>query len=186
MFPFARDTSGYGPACQDTKAEPDSGVNAFRPQIPAFAKVGRTFVSMKRRDFVFRALATGGGFLLFGCGRDEESSLARGLLKEGTVTLYDTHAQALYMDGGMGPKTGIIKVDYILANQPVVLEFWHGHGGRNHRFTLTEAHYTELKKLKRVYIETTVVDGHTHKLFIDPVDPRWRVAGAKPVVVPLP
>ena len=140
---------------------------------------------MNRRDFVLRAVASAGGILLFGCGRDADSP-NRPFLREGSVTLYDTYAQALYMDGGMGPKTGIIKVDYILANQPVVLEFWHGHGGKNHKFTLTELHYEEIKKLKRVYVETTLVDGHKHKLFIDPADPKWRVPGSKPVVVPVP
>ena len=54
-----------------------------------------------------------------------------------TVVMYDTHAIALYFDGTMGPKTGIIYVDYILDNVPVTLLFWHGHGGKRHEFTLT-------------------------------------------------
>lgn len=143
---------------------------------------------MNRREFLLKAALTGGGLALFGCGKEDGSGFtAKGAIGErGTVTLYDTYAQALYMDGGMGPKTGTIKVDYILAYQPVVLEFWHGHGGRNHKFTLTQAHYDDLKKLKRVYVTTDSVDGHTHKLFIDPVDTKWRVPGAKPVSVPTP
>lgn len=142
---------------------------------------------MNRRDFFLRAFATGGGLWIFGCGRDENGVLrSHGALDRGTVTLYDTNAMALYSDGGLGPKTGVIKVDYILADKPVTLEFWHGHGGKNHQYTLLPAHYADLKKLKKVTIETTNVASHTHKLFIDPVDPKWRVAGAQPVQVPVP
>ncbi len=141
---------------------------------------------MNRREFLLKAALTGGGIALFGCGKDSTFTARAVLGERGSVTLYDTYAQALYMDGSQGPKTGTIKVDYIVANQPVVLEFWHGHGGKSHMFTLTQAHYDDLKKLKRVYVTTSVVDGHTHKLFIDPVDTKWRVPGAKPVVVITP
>ena len=40
-----------------------------------------------------------------------------------------------------------------------------------------------LKKLKRVTVETTDVENHHHSLFIDPVDPTYRVPGAVPVQV---
>lgn len=103
----------------------------------------------------------------------------------GSVTLYDTNAMAMYFDGTMGPKTGVIKVDYILANQEVTLNFWHGHGGVLHQFTLKPEHYVAFKKKQKIFIETTVVDKHSHKLFIDFSDPKWRVAGAKPIEVPL-
>jgi len=144
---------------------------------------------MNRREFLLKAALTSSGLYLFGCGREESGSgfLTRGAVGErGKITLYDMNAQALYMDGTFGPYTGVIKVDYIVNNQPVVLKFWHGHGGRDHMFTLQPSHYDELKKLKRVYIETTVVDSHTHKLFIDPVDPKWRVKGAQPVSIDVP
>ncbi|MEZ4752613.1 MAG: hypothetical protein R3B54_18845, partial [Bdellovibrionota bacterium] len=75
--------------------------------------------------------------------------------------------------------------DYILANEPVNMQFWHGHGGKNHRFTLLPEHFEQLKQLKRVTLETDVVAGHSHKLFIDPTDVRYRVAGALPVEVPV-
>lgn len=101
------------------------------------------------------------------------------------VTLYDTNAQALYFDGGYGPFTGVIKVDYVIANKALTLDFWHGHGGSQHRFTLLPEHFAALKRLERVTLETSVVDGHQHKLFIDPVDPRFRVPGAMPVSVPV-
>lgn len=102
-----------------------------------------------------------------------------------SVTMYDTNAMALYFDGGLGPKTGMIKVEYILANQAVTLNFWHGHGGVLHRFTLKPEHYAAFKKMQKVYIETSIVDGHSHKLFVDFSDPKWRIVDAKPVEVPV-
>ncbi len=154
---------------------------------------------LNRREFFELALTGLGGLVLVnlaGCGRDTirgggEGSGPKPLLRgvadllsgRKEVTLYDTNAMALYFGGDLGPKTGVIKVEYIIKNEKLDLKFWHGHGGKEHRFTVLPAHFAELKKLKKVTIETTVVDGHTHKLFIDPVNPRYRVAGAKPVVI---
>jgi len=143
---------------------------------------------MNRRELVKAALVGGTTLFTFGlagCGKN----LAEGFSDEalaaarGEVILYDTYFMAMYMDGGLGPKTGILKVDYVKANQPVTLEFWHGHGGVNHKFTITPEHFAEIKKLKKVYIQTNVVDGHSHKLFVDVSDKKWRVAGALPVPV---
>lgn len=100
------------------------------------------------------------------------------------VTMYDQYAMALYFGGELGPKTGVIKVDYILANKQVNMEFWHGHGGKQHKYVLLPDHFEQLKQGKKVTIETTSVDSHTHKLFIDPIDPKWRLAGAQPIQVP--
>lgn len=145
---------------------------------------------MDRREFIRAALVGGTTLFTFGivgCGKDalRAGTRSRPLINTGEVILYDTYFMALYMDGGLGPRTGILKVDYVKANQPVTLEFWHGHGGVNHKFTITPAHFDEIKKLKKVYLQTTEVDGHSHKLFVDVSDPKWRVAGATPVPVPL-
>ena len=102
-----------------------------------------------------------------------------------TVRLYDTNAVALYFDGSNGPYTGVIEVAYILANVELTLDFWHGHDGVLHRFTLTPAHFADVKKLKKVTIETTVVEDHTHLLFIDPVSTTYRVPHAVGVDVPI-
>jgi len=103
----------------------------------------------------------------------------------GTVMMYDTNAQALYMDGTYGPLTGVIYVDYILANEELTLDFWHGHGGQIHKFMLKPEHFAALKRGERVTITTSEVDSHMHTLFIDPTDPFYRVAGADPVAVSL-
>jgi hypothetical protein len=102
-----------------------------------------------------------------------------------TVTMYDTNAQALYLDGSLGPLTGVIEVEYIVAGAAITLDFWHGHSGQQHRFTLLPEHYDALKRGERVYVGTTEVDDHSHMLFIDPVDPDYRVAGAQGVEVPV-
>lgn len=94
------------------------------------------------------------------------------------VTLHDTHAQALYFDGTYGPTTGVIRVADMVAGAELTLEFWHGHGGMNHSFTIGAADFEALRRGERVTLITTEVDSHQHMLFIDPVDPRWRVAGA--------
>lgn len=120
---------------------------------------------------------------LVGCGKQMQGGLEPVYANE--VTLYDTYAMALYFDGGLGPKTGICKVQYILDDKSVTLDFWHGHGGKQHQFTFTPAHYADLKQLKKVTLETTVVDGHKHKLFVDPTSTRYRVPGAKPIPVPV-
>lgn len=150
----------------------------------------QTGESMKRREFLQHALRSGlfiGGASLFGCGRQQEVTgveIGNGIYSpREEVVLYDTYAMALYFDGGLGPKTGIIKVDYILKNEPVPMTFWHGHGGKNHQFTLLPEHYIDFKAQKKTFIQTTIVDGHSHKLFVDFSDPKWRVPGAKPVPV---
>lgn len=101
------------------------------------------------------------------------------------VNVYDTYAQALYLDGSLGPLTGIIYADYVAANEPITLDFWHGHGGQLHRFTLGQDEFSMLKQGERVYVTTTEVDSHMHMLFIDPLDLDYRVEGAEPVSVPL-
>ena len=94
------------------------------------------------------------------------------------VTLHDTHAQALYFDGTYGPTTGIVRVADMVAARELTLEFWHGHGGRNHAFTIRPTDFEALRRGERVTLVTTEVDSHSHMLFIDPVDARWRVEGA--------
>ncbi len=94
------------------------------------------------------------------------------------VTLHDTYAQALYFDGTYGPTTGVIRVADMVAGVERTLEFWHGHGGLNHAFTILPTDFEALRRGERVTLITTEVDSHQHMLFIDPVDSRWRVEGA--------
>ena len=99
------------------------------------------------------------------------------------VTLYDTYAVALYFDGTLGPKTGIVTAAQMAAGVDVPFAFWHGHGGQQHRFTVTAADLAELRERRKATVRTSVVDGHSHLLFVDPTDARWRVPGAQPLTV---
>ena len=101
------------------------------------------------------------------------------------VLMHDTNAQALYLDGSFGPLTGVIAVSDVVARATLVLDFWHGHGGTPHRFTLDAAHFAQLVAGQKVTLGTTTVDGHAHTLFIDPKDETYRVPGAPDVPVSL-
>ena len=102
-----------------------------------------------------------------------------------TVTMHDTYAQALYLDGSKGPLTGTVRVTQVIASAAVTMDFWHGHSGVLHRFTLEPMHFAALKQGQRVTLGTTTVEGHAHTLFVDPTDEQYRVPGAPDVEVPL-
>lgn len=120
-----------------------------------------------------RDAGRGPGLLDAGAGRSDAGCAAPRI-----VTLHDTHAQSLYFDGTYGPTTGIVRVDDVVAGRPIELEFWHGHGGVSHRFSLGAADLDALARGMRVTLTTTEVEGHSHMLFVDPTDERWRVSGA--------
>ncbi len=104
---------------------------------------------------------------------------------QAVVKMHDTYAQALYLDGTNGPLTGVVEVSYVAAGAAITLDFWHGHGGQLHRFTIEPSHFEALKQGERVTIGTTTVDGHEHTLFVDPLDEDYRVPGAPDVDVAL-
>lgn len=104
---------------------------------------------------------------------------------QAVVNMHDTYAQALYLDGTNGPLTGVVEVAYVLAGTAITLDFWHGHGGVPHRFTIEPAHFEALTRGERVTIGTTTVDNHAHTLFVDPLDEDYRVPGAPDIEVPL-
>lgn len=101
------------------------------------------------------------------------------------VKMHDTNAQALYLDGTKGPLTGVVTVAQVIAGTTVTLDFWHGHNGVQHKFTLDASHFATLKRGERILLGTTIVDGHSHTLFVDPRDEAYRVLGAPDVDVPL-
>ena len=162
---------------------------------------------MQRRDFI---LILGGAAL--GCGRSADPGVfdAPGdsvpvdansgvdACTQAVVKMHDTYAQALYLDGSNGPLTGQEKnsgvraqastheeVAYVVAGTVITLDFWHGHNGQLHRYTLEPAHFAALERGERVTLVTTIVEDHQHMLFIDPIDETYRVPGAPDVDVPL-
>jgi len=158
---------------------------------------------MQRRQFLWLAGGAAVGFAAGGCppaaappggadaAPDPESELpvdANGgvdACTQAVVTLHDTYAQALYLDGTLGPLTGVIEVAYVIAGASITLDFWHGHDGVQHRFTLEPSHFDQLKAGERVTLGTTTVEGHAHTLFVDPTDENYRVPDAPDVDVPL-
>lgn len=158
---------------------------------------------MRRRDFIW---AFGGGGVvtcIVGCkagggdgnvpvidaaAADSVDPIADGSLDacvQKLVKMHDTYAQALYLDGGIGPLTGIVTVAHVIAGSTITMDFWHGHGGQQHRFTLEPMHFDALKRGERVTVGTTTVEGHAHTLFVDPREERYRVEGAPDVDVAL-
>jgi hypothetical protein len=155
---------------------------------------------MQRREFIW---ILGGGIIACSVGchdankpdRDQPAVDAAGpaipadtgtdACTQAVLRMHDTYAQALYLDGTLGPLTGVIAVDYVVAGAYITLDFWHGHNGQLHRFTLEPAHFSALRAGERITIGTTTVDGHAHTLFIDPLDESYRVPGAPDVDVPL-
>src|SRR5688500_20119118 len=107
---------------------------------------------MNRREFL-RTLTIAS--VMAGCGKDLVIPRAgeRGL-RAPEVILYDCYAMALYMDGGLGPKTGIIKVEYLLKNETGTMEFWHGHGGKNHKYVLAPEPFAPVKRRKQPSVTT--------------------------------
>ena len=157
---------------------------------------------MRRRDFIWirgGTVVTGA----VGCDSDAQvpatdaapspthdatavdASVTADACTQEVVKMHDTHAQALYLDGTKGPLTGIVTVTHVIAGAPVTMDFWHGHGGQQHKFTLEPVHFAALKRGERVTVGTTTVDGHAHTLFVDPKDEKYRVSGAPDVDVPL-
>jgi hypothetical protein len=157
---------------------------------------------MQRRDFIFM-FGAGAVTCVIGCdpeahapgadaaaGASPDTTAAAsdggidGCLQK-VVKMHDTYAQALYLDGTRGPLTGIVTVAHVIAGSMVTMDFWHGHGGQLHKFTLEPAHFEALKRGERVTVGTTTVEGHNHMLFVDPRDEELRVSGAPDVEVPL-
>lgn len=158
---------------------------------------------MRRRDFIW-VFGSGVVTCVLGCETDPQqpaadaatsgsapdvdAPTAQGSLdacvKE-LVTLHDTYAQALYFDGTLGPLTGIVTVAHVVAGTTVTMDFWHGHNGQLHKFTLEPDHFAALKRGERVTVETTTVDGHAHMLFVDPRDEDYRVPDAPDVEIAL-
>ena len=157
---------------------------------------------MRRRDFIF---LVGGGALSYACSGETSvpavDAAAGGGSGDNTLPvdanggvdactqkvalMHDTYAQALYLDGTNGPLTGVIEVASVIAGVQIMKDFWHGHGGQLHRFTLTPADFEALKRGERITVGTTMVDGHSHTLFVDPQDERYRVPNAPDVEVAL-
>ncbi len=138
---------------------------------------------LNRRDFLKLAISSSATVLaVSNCGRAPSEDTHRLFPEVAAASLYyDTYIMALYMDGTLGPKTGIVTVDMLTKRAEVKMKFWHGHGGVDHFFTISPTDFDDIKALKKVTLTTTPVQNHSHRLFIDMSDAKWRVPGAKGV-----
>ena len=68
---------------------------------------------------------------------------------------------------GTAFKMPCIGKDVIEAGVEKSYDFWHGHSGELHRFTLTVESLQQLKEGKSIEVYTVVVDGHKHAVQID-------------------
>lgn len=53
------------------------------------------------------------------------------------------------------------------AGETKVYEFWHGHSGVNHQFTVTADDFIELNNGETLEVYTNLVDGHRHAVRIN-------------------
>lgn len=64
-----------------------------------------------------------------------------------------------------------ILAEDIAAGVEKPYEFWHGHGGRKHKFVVKPEHFLELQQGRAVEIYTDIVEDHRHSLRISPREP---------------
>jgi hypothetical protein len=72
---------------------------------------------------------------------------------------------------GTGLKMPCITKEVIAAGQEVSYDFWHGHSGELHRFTLKVEDLEQLKQETSIEIFTAIVDGHKHAVKVDTKKP---------------
>ena len=59
----------------------------------------------------------------------------------------------------------------IAAGVEKIYDFWHGHDGMQHKFTVTSADFAKLKAGHETEIYTSVVEDHRHSLLLSPTRP---------------
>lgn len=99
---------------------------------------------------------------------------------------YPLYAMATYFDGTTGPVTAEIDAATVSGGEDSSMIFWHGHGGMKHSFVLSADDKLRVLNGERVEIETSRVSGHSHRLFIDPTDEKWRIPGQQMVKIAKP
>ena len=72
---------------------------------------------------------------------------------------------------GTGLKMPCITKEVIAAGQEVSYDFWHGHSGELHRFTLKVEDLEQLKQETSIEVFTAIVDGHKHAVKVDTKKP---------------
>jgi hypothetical protein len=140
---------------------------------------------VKRREF-FKMIAGASAayytLSLTACGPAAPGAALRVDVKDGdTVTIYDMEMEgwSTLGSGYLGP-TGELKAQAVKDNKTITLPYVQDDHG--HEFTLTAEHFAALRKGKKISIETTEAQGHTHEVRIDP---KTRVEGSAGITMPV-
>lgn len=132
--------------------------------------------SYNRREF-YRLITLGSlGVLslrLTGCGPSQSNSRTYSSDEPEqsqtpyTIVVYDLmmYGYSNFSGDRLG-KTGVLKATTIRDGQSVTLPYTQD--GDGHKFTLTATEFDALKAGKKVAVDTTVNNGHNHKVVIDP------------------
>lgn len=65
-------------------------------------------------------------------------------------------------------KMPCIPQEDIDAGESRTYEFWHGHNGQVHQFTVTAEDFAQLQEGRDIEIYTDVITGHRHALLVSP------------------
>ncbi|MCX6116961.1 MAG: hypothetical protein NT027_05430 [Proteobacteria bacterium] len=141
---------------------------------------------MKRRDFLRSAVPMTAtiaasvtllsGFTagsLYAC-ENTSGDLAEGASKEGVKSfafyqgLGPTERRSPNRPDGTGSSMPCIAQADIEAAVAKTYRFWHGHGGKQHSFTVSEENFISLQKGETIEIYTDIITGHRHALKIEP------------------
>ncbi len=136
---------------------------------------------MNRRQFIQTAVGTAiatSSFAAFGLSMDNRRPLADHEIQDLQLWApYDAflpdETNPIPEDPNDGTTTGILTAATIIAGVPVTMQYWHGHNGIWHMFTITAENFATLKSGNPVmfYVPTTVVEDHYHLTMVDPNRP---------------
>jgi hypothetical protein len=123
-------------------------------------------------------LAIAGASLIGGCSTDEE--ITSNLADTSAVDEPAYKSFGYYQGLGPNESRSSSRSDGTYHQMPCITlrdvargatkeyQFWHGHGGGSHKFTVTAENFAELREGKIVEIFTNIIDGHRHALRISP------------------
>lgn len=62
-----------------------------------------------------------------------------------------------------------LPIEDISIGEPKSYKFWHGHGGEEHSFSLSEGDFKRLTEGEDIEVYTSIINGHRHALKVNPI-----------------